>query len=418
MPGEGATPALRSFLPGEMAVDGGPPRRTVRDWVTDVLVFAGAVLLGLVAYGLAQQYDRPPLWVAALDLPLGVLACLSLWWRRRCPLVVALLAVPAMAMSAGSFGAGMVITLNLALRVPWRRSLPVLGLLVAASALNMVLVAIPSEELGTQLTMIFAYHLVFFAWGSALRARRELVHRLRKDARLERVEHARRLAATRRTEREAIAREMHDVLAHRISLVSVHAGALAYRSRQSAASAGPELSGAEVAESARIINVNAHQALDELRDVLRVLRDDDETEAAGPPQPRLADLPGLVDEARAAGQPVDLRDELAGDAADALRPQAQRTVYRVVQEGLTNARKHAPGAATTVLLTGEPGGQLTVEVGNPLPADRTSPEIPGAGAGLTGLGERVQLDGGVLSHHGRDGRFTLRARLPWPPNAR
>src|SRR5437868_4977 len=118
---------------------------------------------------------------------------------------------------------------------------------------------------------------------------------------------------------------MHDVLAHRISLVSVHAGALAYRAKQPG---GPELSSAEVAGSAQIIRDNAHQALDELQDVLRVLRADEESTA---PQPRTADLPDLVRQARAGGQCVEVLNE-AG-AADTLRPNLQRTVYRVVQEG-------------------------------------------------------------------------------------
>jgi signal transduction histidine kinase len=416
-----STWAQRSLLPGEMAVgtEQEPTRRTLRDWVVDALVFAGAVLLGLTVYGPARTFDQLPAWMDAVDLPLGMLACLSLWWRRRFPLTVALLGVPAMAASSTAFGAGMVLTLNLALRVPWRRALPVLGLFVAASVVNVLLVAVPQGDGWIQFAFVLAYYLVFFAWGSAMRARRLLVRKLREDAERERAEHVRRLADTRRTEREVIALEMHDVLAHRISLLSVHAGALVYRTKQSSAGSGPELSGAEVAESAQIIRDNAHQALDELHEVLRILRTDDEEAAAADgvaaPQPRMADIPDLVDEARAAGQHVDFRDELGDQDVDALRPQAQRTAYRVVQEGLTNARKHASGTRVTVRLSGGPGAGLTVGVSNPLPAVRASSEIPGAGAGLTGLGRRIQLERGTLTHHSIDGQFTLRARLPWPP---
>jgi len=96
-----------------------------------------------------------------------------------------------------------------------------------------------------------------------------------------------------------------------------------------------------------------------------------------------------------------------------------RTAYRVVQEGLTNARKHAPGRPVRVLLDGRPGGQLLVELAN-----RVGPEVPpgpainGSGTGLIGLTERVRLTGGELDHAvGADGEFRLRARLPWPTAA-
>jgi signal transduction histidine kinase len=85
----------------------------------------------------------------------------------------------------------------------------------------------------------------------------------------------------------------------------------------------------------------------------------------------------------------------------------------VVQEGLTNARKHGPGTPVTVRLAGIPGDALIVEVDNPLPAGATAVGIPGAAAGLAGLAERVELEGGLLEHGSADGVFTLRARLPW-----
>jgi signal transduction histidine kinase len=409
--GDGSGFALRWLLPAEFANgDVTRPRRTALDWVVDVLAFCGAVVLGLVVAGLTRGAGLGSSWWLALDLAMGALACLSLWWRRRFPLAVSLLAVPALALSSSAFGAGIVITMGLAQRVPWRRSLPVLCLYLAAAHDSMLMPG-PHKNGWIGAAFTFAYYLVFFAWGSALRARRLWVLALRRDAERERTDHARRLADTRRAEREAIAREMHDVLAHRISLLSVHAGALVYRSGQRDAGSGPDLSTAEVAESARIIRDNAHQALEELHDVLRVLRADDGGTA--PPQPRMADLRRLAEEARAAGQPVDFHDGLDGRAADALRPQLQRTAYRVVQEGLTNARKHAPGSRVAVRLTGTPGSVLTVEVANPVPDLQSAPRVPGAGAGLVGLAERVELDGGALEYGRLGGVFTLRARLPW-----
>ncbi|MFE5668638.1 sensor histidine kinase [Streptomyces niveus] len=417
----------RSILPGALAVHadasgggghaGGPVRRTARDWAVDALAFAWAVGIWAVLVSRLDTFGYLPDWLVALDAPLGAVACLGLWWRRRFPLLLALIMVPVGALTNSGTGAGIVIILNLALRVPWQRSLPVLCAMIAAVTPYVLIYSVPYEGGWAAAVFVLAYFLVFFAWGSALRARRLLVLKLREDADRERTEHARRLAESRRAERTAIAREMHDVLAHRISLLSVHAGALAYRTRKSEAGSGAQLSGAEIAESAQVIRDNAHQALNELRDVLYVLRTDTDSGEPAPPQPDMADLLGLVDEARAAGQTVDYGAEV-DSASEPPRPQLQRTAYRVVQEGLTNARKHAPGSQVKVrVYAGAPREEVTVEVSNPLPAGVAESEIPGAGAGLTGLHERVELDGGTLRHGSVDGTFTLSARLPWhsPP---
>ncbi|NGO70827.1 sensor histidine kinase [Streptomyces boncukensis] len=419
----------RSLLPGELAAAAaadGRVRRTFRDGAVDALLFLGAGLVGLVVLGLAESGDERPGWLMDLDPLLGLLVCLSLWWRRRFPLAVALLATPAVGFANSAFGAGFIVIGNLALRLPWQRAVPVLALYAAAEVPYALLVPAPNGEMVGQAAFTASYVLGAFACGSALRARRALVLKLREDADRERADHARRLAHARRAEREAIAREMHDVLAHRISLLSVHAGALAYRTKQSDTGSAPALSDAEISDSAQVIRGNAHQALEELREVLHMLRDDD-PESAGreekgrtAPQPRIGDIRELVEEARAAGQQVGLHglpgaEELSRDGAAPLRPQQQRTAYRVVQEGLTNARKHAPGAPVTVRLNGGPGAELTVEVSNPEPTGgRDGPEIPGAGAGLTGLHERVELEGGTLEYAGRDGVFVLRARIPLP----
>ncbi|MEV8355012.1 sensor histidine kinase [Streptomyces niveus] len=417
----------RSILPGALAVHadasggggqvGGPVRRTARDWAVDALAFAWAVGIWAVLVSRLDTFGYLPDWLVALDAPLGAVACLGLWWRRRFPLTLALIMVPVGALTNSGTGAGIVIILNLALRVPWQRSLPVLCAMIAAVAPYVLIYSVPYEGGWAAAVFVLAYFLVFFAWGSALRARRLLVLKLREDADRERTEHARRLAESRRAERTAVAREMHDVLAHRISLLSVHAGALAYRTRKSEAGSGAQLSGAEIAESAQVIRDNAHQALNELRDVLYVLRTDTDSGEPAPPQPDMADLLGLVDEARAAGQTVDYGAEVDSES-EPPRPQLQRTAYRVVQEGLTNARKHAPGSQVKVrVYAGAPREEVTVEVSNPLPAGVAESEIPGAGAGLTGLHERVELDGGTLRHGSVDGTFTLSARLPWhsPP---
>ncbi|MFB9838380.1 sensor histidine kinase, partial [Actinoallomurus acaciae] len=98
----------------------------------------------------------------------------------------------------------------------------------------------------------------------------------------------------------------------------------------------------------------------------------------------------------------------------ALPPAAARAAYRVTQEGLTNARKHAPGRSVEVLVRGGPGTRLLIDISNPLPAAETAPAVPGGGLGLVGLTERVRLAGGRLDHQITDREFRLQAWLPWP----
>jgi signal transduction histidine kinase len=217
---------------------------------------------------------------------------------------------------------------------------------------------------------------------------------------------------------------MHDVLAHRISLLSLHAGALEIR---------PDASADEVARAAGVIRASAHQALQDLREVIGVLRDPAAGSPPERPQPTLHELPALAEDSRAAGMRVRL--DLRVAAPDSVPAGAGRTAYRIVQEGLTNARKHAPGAAVSVCVDGSVGTGLTVTVRNPWPvggppaggagadvpgaggagAALPGAGIPGAGTGLVGLTERATLAGGRLAH-GRTpgGDFELAAWLPWP----
>ncbi|RKN41781.1 sensor histidine kinase [Streptomyces hoynatensis] len=411
----------RLLLPGELLTDGAASARrraarTGRDWLVDVLFFAAALGVWALFTLTSQDREQLPGWLLAVDPPLGALACLALWWRRRFPLLLALAAVPVGAVSDSCFGALSILLLNLGLRVPWRPALAALGLHLAACAPYALLYLVPEDGGWAPVAFVLAYYLLLFAWGTGVRVRRELVLRLREDARRERAEHARRLAEARRAERVAIAREMHDVLAHRISLLSVHAGALAYRTGRTAAEGTRPLTEAEISESAQTIRDTAHQALEELREVLTLLRGRPPGDGGREPAaPGISALPDLLAEAESAGQRVTLTESCAGDPGAALRGPAQRTVYRVVQEGLTNARKHAPGLPVAVRLDGGPGEGLTVRLRNALAAGPARAEIPGAGAGLAGLEERVALDGGSLSHGPTaDGCFELTATLPWP----
>ncbi|WP_433473771.1 sensor histidine kinase [Spirillospora sp. CA-142024] len=390
-------------LPGELAAlhgdSAGPRRRTPRDWVVDAVLFAAAALVWF------DVHRNPPADVPfnAADLCIGAIACLALWWRRSLPLLVTLLVAVSPLVSSGAEGAAIVSVFSVAVR----RERPVPELVTALHMLAVVptgsLFPPPGLSGGQNAAWLVAMALGALGWGKAVRVRRGLVAGLHREGML-------RLAAARRAEREQIAREMHDVLAHRVSLLSVHAGALLYRTERAEAGEGPPLEAAEVREAAEVVHGNARLALTELAEVLTVLRSDDGAESFGS-LPCLKDIPALVAEARGAGQQVTLTMET--NAPDSLRPQAQRTAFRTVQEGLTNARKHASGAPVSVHLHGHPGTDLEVTVTNPLPGRVAGP--PASGTGLAGLAERAALDGGTLEHAAHQGVFRLTVRIPWPP---
>ncbi|MCK2214864.1 histidine kinase [Actinomadura sp. ATCC 31491] len=229
-----------------------------------------------------------------------------------------------------------------------------------------------------------------FALGLWTRAR----HEVRRRAEREQVMRAEQARAQ---ERARIAREMHDVVAHRVSLIVLHAGALEVRTADEAA-----------ARAAALIGGIGREALADLRDVLGVLRSPEPAAAVSAPLPTLGDLDRLLDQSRALGIEVVRRDE--GEAR-AVEPAVGRTAYRVVQEALTNVHKHAADARTDVRVRYRPEA-LEVEVRNgPPPAAPAG--LPGAGWGLVGLRERVELLGGTLRTCAEDGGgFLVAARIP------
>lgn len=248
------------------------------------------------------------------------------------------------------------------------------------------------------LTLVIVLHAGLVAWGALAAARAAVITSLRERAERAEAEQGRRVAEARAAERAAIAREMHDVLAHRLSLLATYAGALEYRPDQT-----PE----RLSQAAGVIRTTVHQALNELRDVIAILRDEPADDLARP-VPALSDLPSLVAESRSIGTHVELFDlvsevDMPGTTG--------RTAYRVVQEALTNARKHAPGQPVRIALEGEPGERLMIDVSNPIGGASV---IPGSGTGLVGLTERVRLAGGQLDHRATATEFRVLASLPWP----
>jgi signal transduction histidine kinase len=306
--------------------------------------------------------------------------------------------------SAAASGPALLALFNAALRAERRAVLAIAGLALVSTA-TFPLVYPGDDDYSTQIVLGVLITAVVVGWGLFVRVQRELVLSLREHAAQLQAEQRLRVEQAREAERLGIAREMHDVLAHRVSLLSLHAGALEFHRDASAE---------EVAEAAAVIRASAHAALDELRDVIGVLREGTPAAAPEPPQPTLAEVPALVEESRLAGMRVRTHIDVPGDAA--LPPALGRAAYRIVQEGLTNAHKHAPGAAVEVTITAREGGVLSVEVlsRRAVGVVAAGPAIPGAGTGLVGLAERVALAGGRLEH-GPDeaGDFVLRATVPW-----
>jgi signal transduction histidine kinase len=381
-----------------------PPRRRPRDWVVDSLLFLFAVTFALLAVGGWLESTTPPGpgWLFTLDVVAGAVGCAAVWLRRRWPVGLALFLIALATFSETVAGAMVVGLFTVAIHRPPRTTAAVFALSVVAALIYAVL----RPEPGTPSLLLFLIGVIIqgaaVGWGLFIHFRRRLVESLRDRAVRAETEAQLRAEQAQQRARDEIAREMHDVLGHRLSLLSVHAGALEFR---------PDAPSEEVARAAKVIRENAHQALQDLREVIGVLR----APVGELPQPTLADVAQLVAESGRAGMRVALRDETSGAVPDL----AGRTAYRVVQEALTNARKHAPGAEVVVHLAGSPGNGLTVEVRNqPVPGPAPGPgpaNDPGAGQGLAGLAERVALASGRLEHGPTGGGgWRLAAWLPWP----
>ncbi|MCW2796896.1 histidine kinase [Nocardioides sp.] len=346
-----------------------------------------------------QWHDQRPLFW--LDVALGVTAFVLVRYRRRWPLAIALVIAALSAFSAIAAGPAVLAAVSLATgRRYWQLAL--------VGAVNMVagqtLVEIQAgngEPAWLTLLVNAVFTIAVLGWGMYIGSRRELIWTLRHRAERAEEEQEFRVSQARSNERARIAREMHDVLAHRISQISMHAGALGFRE---------DLSADEMRASASVIQEKAHEALTDLRGVLGVLRDDQTGELVTAPQPTYADLPLLVGEAGSSGLRVDYHD-LLEPSGQPVPDVVGRTIYRIVQEGITNARKHAPGSLLTIEVSGSPDDGVDIVLRNPVGFGIS--ETPGAGLGLVGLSERAELRGGRLEH-GRDGSvFVLHGWIPW-----
>jgi signal transduction histidine kinase len=387
-----------------------PWRRSRRDWVVDSVVFLVSIGLGVALLLLARAGD-PGLSTDefAINLVVDVVASTLLWFRRRWTVTIAILTLALGVYFGGAVGAGLVMLFAVAVHRPARIAIGFAVANVVVAVASQLIHPDPNSSFWEVVGFSGSATLVLVAWGMVVGGRRQIVQSLRERA--ERAEAEQRLRAeqARHAERARIAREMHDVLAHRISLIALQAGGLEVR---------PDLPAGEVKESAQLIRSTARHALEELRDVIGVLRDDPAgagpAEAPNAPQPTLRDIPKLVEDSRKAGANVTLT--MAVDGAEHAPGPLARAAYRIVQEALTNVNKHGRGTETTVRVAGGMGKGLRVTVRNRLPVGgRREPALPGSGRGLVGLAERVTLVGGTLSHGPTlEGTFMVDAKLEWP----
>ncbi|MFK0187890.1 sensor histidine kinase [Streptomyces rubiginosohelvolus] len=273
----------------------------------------------------------------------------------------------------------------------------------AAAALAANLLGYPPDRLWADQSyltaiIVWTFALVLGLWSGN---RRRLLHALAADVEHLRVEAQLREDTARIAERSRIAAEMHDVLAHRLSLIALHTGVLATKN-----DALPQ----PVVERLALLRTTSTQALGDLRDVLGALRGPDPTQTGTELRPILREVQELVDEARRAGQRIGMTTE--GDPEQA--PTTHRlAVYRIVQEALTNARKHADGALVTVRIDYRPPATW-VEVTNTPGTSGSAGEVD-SGYGLVGLRERVTALGGHLSTGPAGaGTWRLSARIPQP----
>ena len=400
-----AAPAGPVAASDEMPLPDLSRRHAGRERGVDALAVLLAAVLGALFLS-PELHDNPdPLSTTqvAVDVTAGALACLALWGRRRWPVGVALVCLLLGMVSTSATPAGLLALASLAVHRPARATV-VVTLLWIPSVLAFAVYS-PTTGPVSVLALVMPLALAASGWGMYVRARRQLLLSLRERALRAEADQELHEEQARVAERTRIAREMHDVLAHRISLMALHAGGLEVR---------PDLPPAQVQETAALLRATARQALEELRGVIGVLREHDGRDPApASPQPTLHDIPRLVEETRSAGADIDFEMRVAH--ADDVPGPLGRDAYRIVQEALTNVGKHAQGASARVRVTGAPGDGLHLSVRNSqaVPAHAT-PTLPGSGAGLLGLRERVTLAGGTLLA-GLDGSgdFVVEAELTW-----
>ncbi|MFE3186008.1 sensor histidine kinase [Streptomyces violascens] len=337
------------------------------------------------------------LWDATeLSLALAALGCAALAFRRRFPFAVFLLSLPVTLLQDVAV-TPLVALFTLAERSRNRR------LLAACVALSAVAGSLPWPHVGDSgavqpMTLVaFVYNLATalapVLFGQLVQAQRDLKRRLVEVEEVKEHERALHAQAVLARERAQLAREMHDVVSHQVSLIAVQAGALQVATKE-----------ADTKDAARTIRSLSVTTLDELRTMVTLLRASGGHATELTPQPTLADLQRLVASS-------GTQTQLTGKLPATVGTPAQRALYRTVQEALTNVRKHAPGATATVELW-QDGHDVGVTITN-TPPTRPALPLPGSQQGLVGLRERAEiLHGSLQAGPTLEGGYRVRLRIP------
>lgn len=370
------------------------PRR-LRTTRADLLLAVGVTGVSLADIHSGTTTDPLVAWLIAVP------ALLSLIWRRHRPvavvLAVCLLDLYLAANTAGDYPPQlMFFGLLLAIYSAGAHTAGRAALVAGGASLALVMAAhyvTPDGDAGD-----FLPQLVWGApWLAGRMVRRQTLAAAAAATQAADVLHRRdeELREARVRERDRIARELHDVVAHAVSLMVVQSGAERLRLGEQESQTRAVL---------EAIETSGRQALTDLRRMLGLLREGGQDEDALAPQPQLSDLPALVERVRAAGLPVEL--ELSDCP---VTPAVGLTAYRIVQEALTNVLKHAGPVPTSVCVRIE-GDVLHVDVSSPLPG--RVPEQRDGGRGLLGMAERVTLHGGCVLAGPRGDRWRVQVELP------
>jgi signal transduction histidine kinase len=378
--------------------------------IADAALAGGLLFLVESAIAVGRKSSPGPSWLTAIW---GALAVIPLAWRREDPLwvwgisSVATLIALVNHNSPGFLAVAPLIALyTVATTCPRRVSLAT----GAATVIGGTVAVVASRPRGVRWTevgsaspkLLFPMVLVTAAWliGDNLRVRRAYVAELEAKAARAQTDRAADLARAAAAERTRIARELHDVVVHHVSVIAVQAGA----ARMLADQAGDT---SERRQSWLAVETTARTALAELREILGLLRSDREASALTP-APGIDQLDHLIDDVRQAGLRVDARVE---GRPVALPPAVDLSGYRIVQEALTNVLKHAGPVPTTVVLRYD-DDRLDIEVSNAGPVVANSMQNMG-GHGVEGMRERVALLGGSFDAHARSsGGFVVVASIP------
>jgi len=365
----------------------------VRPRATAVLVDLGLVGIALVDVLLGFAAD------VSIGRASAIAGAVALLLRRRVPLVAFVATLPGAFLTDAMY-ASLIALFTLSTRSRSRLLLAWCAAVFAAgNFVSWTVLLAPDAFPRVYSFALLLYNLATAAapvfLGQLILTRRELAARLAEITEARAHEELLTMQSMLAKERAQLAREMHDVVSHQVSLIAVRAGALQVRAGD-----------AETKQAATTIRQLSVRTLEELRYMVNVLRVSGSRPTELTPQPTLDQLADLV-----AGSAVDARLDVDLPAGTELPPPMQRAIYRTVQEGLTNVRKHAPGSTTTVEIRRD-GATIRATVTNTA-ATRPVLPLPSGQHGLAGLRQRAELLGGTLqAGPAGDNGFRLALYLP------